>query len=273
MTYQEILYAVSDGVASVTLNRPEKLNAWTAQMEQEFNHAVLAASRDSQVRVILLTGAGRGFCAGADMSLLSAAAEAGSTVSGHRRSDVDFPEDAPAELRKRYSWLLAVPKPVIGAINGAAVGLGFVIPLYCDIRIASTAAKFCTIFSKRGLIAEYGMAWMLPRIVGLSNAMDLLLSARMVDAAEALRLGLVTRVMGEENFAAEAHQFAVELAGSVSPRSSTVMKRQVYAALTQNLGESIDTAFDEMMQSIACEDFKEGVRHFLEKRKPAFSGR
>jgi enoyl-CoA hydratase/carnithine racemase len=273
MSYSEILYQAREGVATITLNRPDKLNAWTARMEQEFSQAVLAAASDDAVRVILLTGAGRGFCAGADMSLLSAAAEASSTVSGHRRSDVDFPEDTPAELRKRYSWLLAIPKPIIGAINGAAVGLGFVIPLYCDIRIASSAAKFCTIFSKRGLIAEYGMAWMLPRIVGLANAMDLLLTARMVDASEALRLGLVTRVMGEENFAGEAQAFAMELAASVSPRSSRVMKRQVYAALNQGLGESIDTAFDEMMQSIACDDFKEGVRHFLEKRAPAFSGR
>jgi len=273
VTYQEILYGAGDGVATITLHRPERLNAWTALMEKEFNHAVMAANADPEVRVLLLTGAGRGFCAGADMSLLSAAAEAGSTVSGHRHRDVDFPEHAPAAMRKRYSWLLTMPKPMIGAINGAAVGLGFVIPLYCDLRIASSAAKFCTIFSKRGLIAEYGMAWLLPRMVGLSNAMELLLTAKMIDAAEAHRLGLVSRVLAEENFASEARAFAVDLAQSVSSRSLAVMKQQVYKAMQQNIGESIDDAYEEMLASIDCEDFKEGIRHFLEKRAPAFTGR
>ncbi|MBK5291006.1 MAG: enoyl-CoA hydratase/isomerase family protein [Acidobacteriia bacterium] len=272
MSYQEILYGVKDGVATITLNRPERLNAWTELMEQEFNQAVLTANADQQVRVILLTGAGRGFCAGADMSLLSAAAEAGTTVSGHRRSDVDFPEGAPADTRKRYSWLLTIPKPIVAAINGAAVGLGFVIPLYCDLRIASSTAKFCTIFAKRGLIAEYGMAWLLPRMVGLSNAMELLMTAKMIDAGEAQRLGLVSRVLPEENFAADAQAFAVELAQTLSPRSLRVMKRQIYQGLRQSIGESIDDAYDEMLASIACDDFKEGVRHFLEKRAPVFKG-
>ncbi|MBM3813875.1 MAG: enoyl-CoA hydratase [Acidimicrobiia bacterium] len=273
MSYQEILYGTANGVATITLNRPEKLNAWTAQMEREFSQAVLTANADDTVRVVLVTGAGRGFCAGADMSLLSSAAEAGSVVSGHRKLEVDYPEGAPARLRKRYSWLLAVPKPLIAAINGPAVGLGFIIPLFCDIRVASTAAKFSTIFAKRGLIAEYGLAWILPRMVGLAPAMDLLLTARTFGAAEAQQLGLVTRVMPEESFATEANALAEEMACGLSPRSLRIMKRQVYEALETGLSESLDSAFEKMIESIACEDFKEGVQHYLEKRPPAFKGR
>lgn len=273
MEYQEIQYAAAGGAATITLNRPGKLNAWTARMEEEFNHAILHANADDAVRVLVLTGAGRGFCAGADMSLLSAAAEAGSSVSGHRRIDVDFASFAPEELRKRYVWLLATAKPIIAAINGPAVGLGFVIPLYCDIRIAAASARFSTIFARRGLIAEYGMAWMLPRIAGLSNTMDLLMTGRTFGAAEALRLGLVSQVIPDAEFAARTQELAIELASKVSPRSLRIMKRQVYDALRGSLPQAVDTSFDEMLASIECDDFKEGVRHFLEDRPPAFTGR
>lgn len=207
------------------------------------------------------------------MSLLSTAAQSG--LGAHRRITGDLPVEngVPDQFRKKYAWLLSVPKPIVAAINGASVGLGFVIPLYCDIRIASSAARFSAIFSRRGLIAEYGVAWILPRLVGLPAAIDLLFSSRMIDAAEAHRIGLVTRVLPEEGFAEAAQAFAKELAQSVSPRSLRIMKKQIWEAQFQSLAESFDAAVVEMVASLQCEDFKEGVAHFLEKRAPAFTGR
>ena len=162
---------------------------------------------------------------------------------------------------------------MIAAINGPVVGLGLVIALYCDIRLASDAARFGTAFAQRGLIAEYGMAWMLPRLVGHANALDLLFSARMIDAAEALRMGLVNQVYPRETFLESAQKYAVDLASNVSPRSLRVIKRQVYDAMFQTLAESFESSEQEMLASLQSEDFKEGVAHFIEKRAPAFSGR
>ncbi|MGH9721272.1 MAG: enoyl-CoA hydratase-related protein [Bryobacteraceae bacterium] len=272
MAYEEIVYEVSDWVATITLNRPERLNAWTARVEEEAGAALRAAAADDSVRAIVITGAGRGFCAGADMSLLSDVASSGG--SGARRTaDVECDGDAPRDFRKKHVWLLTVPKPIIAAINGPAVGLGFVIPLYCDFRFASEAAKFSVIFSKRGLVAEYGMAWMLPRLVGLPNAIDLMFTSKTIDAQEALRIGLVNRVLPAGGFVAAAQAFARELATSVSPRSLGIMKRQVYAAQLHGLGEAVDVAVREMVDSFGTEDFREGVAHYLEKRSPAFTGR
>ncbi|MEX0677570.1 MAG: enoyl-CoA hydratase [Pirellulales bacterium] len=277
MAYEDILYEVSDRVATVTLNRPTKLNAWTQKMEAEVQEAMLSAGGDSSVRVIVLTGAGRGFCAGADMGDLDSLSKSGDPAETVNRLRAHFAgpriDGALADFQKTYSYFPAIGKPIIGAINGPAAGLGFVISLYCDLRFASDQAKFSTAFARRGLIAEYGMSWMLPRLVGLANALDLLFSARLIDAAEAHRLGLVSRVIPQDQFAAEVRKYALMLASEVSPRSTRVMKRQVYGALFQNLGEAIDVANEEMVQSLACQDFKEGVAHFLEKRPPAFTGK
>jgi enoyl-CoA hydratase/carnithine racemase len=177
------------------------------------------------------------------------------------------------DFQRTYSYFPAIGKPIIGAINGAAAGLGFVIALYCDIRFASEQAKFSTAFARRGLIAEYGMSWLLPRLVGTANALDLLFSARLIDGTEAARMGLVNRVIPHEQFAAEVGAYARELANACSPRSLRVMKRQVYEAQFQTLGEAIDLATTEMIESLQCQDFKEGVAHFLEKRAPAFTGK
>jgi enoyl-CoA hydratase/carnithine racemase len=278
MAYEDILYDVSDRVATITLNRPTKLNAWTGKMEQEMQQAMLQAEHDDDVRVIILTGAGRGFCAGADMANLDGLVKAGANnqeikaglserFSGPRR------EGARPDFQKTYSYLPAIDKPIIGAINGAAAGLGLVISLYCDMRFASDQAKFTTAFARRGLIAEYGLSWMLPRLIGVANSLDLLFSARVIDAQEALRMGLVSRVFPQEQFAQEVRKYALELATSVSPRSMRVIKEQVYNALFQTLAEAIDSAHEEMFKSFTSEDFKEGVAHYLEKRPPAFTGR
>jgi enoyl-CoA hydratase/carnithine racemase len=275
MPNQETLYHVAERVATITLNRPDKLNAWTAIMEREVRAAMSDAEQNENVRAIVLTGAGRGFCAGADMSLLSTVAEKG--LDEARRAQAVQPAsgcgDARADFRKKYSYFPAVTKPVIAAINGPVVGLGLVLALYCDIRLASDAARFGTAFAQRGLIAEYGMAWMLPRLVGHSNALDLLFTARMIDAAEALRIGLVNQVYSREAFPDMVHKYAVDLASNVSPRSLRVIKRQVYDAMFQTLAQSFEISEQEMLASLQCEDFKEGVAHFIEKRAPTFTGR
>lgn len=271
----EALYQVADGVATITLNRPEKLNAWTAVMEQEVRSAIEDAERDDQVRVIVLTGAGRGFCAGADMSLLSNVADRGLDEGTRDRAlqTGEAREGVRRDFQKKYSYFPAVEKPVIAAINGPAVGLGLVIALYCDLRCASDAARFSTAFARRGLIAEYGMAWMLPRLVGLPNALDLLLSARTIDAAEALRMGLVNQVFPNDVFLARVGENARDMASNVSPRSLRVIKHQVYDAMFQTLSEAFESSEREMLASLRSKDFKEGVAHFLEKRAPTFTGK
>ena len=281
MPTQETLYNIANRVATITLNRPGKLNAWTALMESEVRSHMENAEQDDEVRVIILTGAGRGFCAGADMSLLSAAAERG---LDYRDLDDRGPEQvlrdganrgegAAPDFQKKYSYFPAIGKPVIAAINGPVVGLGLVITLYCDLRLASDASRFSTTFARRGLIAEYGMAWMLPRIIGIANALDLLFSARTIDAAEALRMGLVNRVFPQETFLEKAQEYAQELASTVSPRSLRIIKRQVYEAMSQPLAEAFDISVREMMACFRTEDFKEGVAHFVQKRPAAFTGK
>src|SRR3974377_1565586 len=243
MPNQETLYGVADRVATITFNRPDKLNAWTARMESEVRSAIENAERDDNVRVIILTGAGRGFCAGADMSLLSAVAEQGRVDQGREQvlhQCTSRREGVPPDFQKRYSYFLAIGKPIIAAINGPVVGLGLVIALYCDLRMASDAARFSTTFARRGLVAEYGMALMLQQIVGLANALDLLFSARTIDATEALRMGLVNQVFPQTAFLEKVHEYAQNLASTVSPRSLRVIKRQVYEAMAQPLSEAFD---------------------------------
>ena len=276
MPSQETLYNVANRVATIILNRPDKLNAWTALMESEVRSHMENAAQDDEVRVIVLTGAGRGFCAGADMSLLSAAAERDLDDRGREqvlRDGGNQREGVPPDFQKKYSYFPAIEKPVIAAINGPVVGLGLVITLYCDLRLASDAGRFSTTFARRGLIAEYGMAWMLPRIIGIANALDLLFSARTIDAAEAQRMGLVNRVFPQEGFLDKVHEYAHELASTVSPRSLRIIKRQVYEAMSQPLSEAFDISVCEMMACFRTEDFKEGVAHFVEKRPAAFTGK
>lgn len=275
MPTQEILYAVSGRVATVTLQRPDKLNAWTRTMEAEVRQAMQEAAGDDRVRVIVLTGAGRGFCAGADMSLLQDVVERRVhplPEPGRDNGNADE-KNSRADFERQYSYFPAIPKPVIAAINGPAVGLGLVIAMYCDLRLASEEAKFGTAFASRGLVAEYGLAWLLPKVIGHANALDLLLSARIVNAQEALRMGLVNQLFAHDQFMDGVHAYANDLAARVSPRSMRVIKRQVYEAMFQTLGQALDTSSEEMRASLQCEDFREGVAHFVEKRAPAFTGR
>ena len=277
MANQETLYNVADRVATITLNRPDKLNAWKGTMEQEVRGSMHEAENDPNVRVIILTGAGRGFCAGADMSLLGLIAQQGLGDQGRehvlRNTGNGGRAGARPDFQKKYSYFPSIQKPVIAAVNGPAVGLGFIITLYCDLRFASESARFGTAFAKRGLIAEYGISWMLPRLIGPANAMDMLFSARLVDAVEALRMGLVNQVFPQDSFLQSVNAYAKDLANNVSPRSLRVIKEQVYNGMFQTLSEAFEGAEQEMVKSLQCEDFKEGVAHFLEKRAPAFTGR
>lgn len=275
MVYEQILYEVSDWVATITLNRPDKLNAWTFKMEAEYKHAIADAELRDDVRAIVITGAGRGFCAGADMSLLSSVA--GGEID---TSDLDSLEAQPGQgdevaddFRKQYSFPPAVGKPIIAAVNGHAMGIGLVHALYCDIRFASSTAKFGTAFAQRGLIAEHGIAWILPRIVGLENAMDLLFTARIIEAEEALSMGLVSRVVAPDDLLVAARAYASQLATLSSPRSIRIMKRQIWESMFTRLGPAIDDAVKEMMESFGCEDFREGVLSFMEKRPANFTGK
>lgn len=276
MNYEEILYDVRDRIATITLNRPDKLNAWTAKMGGEVRAAMYAAEADPEVRVVVLTGAGRGFCAGADMSLLSGIAANGAVDPAHalaHHSTEERRDNIAPDFQRKYSYFPSIAKPVIAAVNGPAAGLGFIISLYCDLRFASDTARFGTAFARRGLIAEYGIAWMLPRLIGPANALDLLLSARIVPSEEALRMGLVSAVFPAETMMDSVRAYAAELTSLVSPRSVSVIKRQVYNGFFQTLEEATISAEQAMIESLQSEDFKEGVAHFMEKRAPAFTGR
>ena len=276
MSYEHITYEAAEGIATCTLSRPEQLNAYTPRMGIELRDAMYAAAADDGVRAIILTGAGRGFCAGADMKLLGAFSGAGRMTDAGNLPKITHPEPAGpvrADFRTEYSYLMSIPKPIIAAINGPAAGVGFVFALFCDIRLAAASARMGAIFSRRGLVAEYGSSWILPRLVGLANANDILFSGRLVTATEAERMGLVSHVFEDKDFVAHVRSYALELVQRSSPRSIRVMKRQIYEDQTNTLATSVDVARREMHESLGSEDFREGVAHFLEKRHPRFSGR
>ncbi|MGE5594479.1 MAG: enoyl-CoA hydratase-related protein, partial [Hyphomicrobiales bacterium] len=208
MDYQDILYEVDGHAAVITLNRPEKLNAWTGTMEREYRDALKRSDADPQVRAVILTGAGRGFCAGADMGALNEIAAAGGQDSREEPQTGGIEDN----YRQPFSFPLATKKPLIAAVNGPAAGLGLIHSLYCDIRFASEQARFGTAFAAIGLVAEHGISWLLPRLVGTGNALDLLYSARVIGAEEALRMGLVQRVYPADELLPATREYVEYLA-------------------------------------------------------------
>lgn len=241
-------------VLILTFNRPQVLNAWTNELEDAYFDLLAAADEDPGVRAIVVTGAGPGFCSGADLSLLQNVGEASGGDLARPR-----PRAFPTTMRK----------PLIGAVNGVAAGLGLVEALYCDVRFGSSAARFTTAFAKRGLIAEYGISWMLPRLVGRSRAMDLLLSSRMVDATEAYRIGLLDHLV-EGDVVDEAVAYAADIAAACSPKSLSVIKFQMVADETASFGESQGRAEVLMVNAFRGPDVVEGVTSHLERRAPNF---
>lgn len=257
----ECLFEVREpGIGLITLNRPERLNAWTARMGHEYFAAIDAAVADPRVRVIVVTGAGKGYCAGADMGTLQGIPSP---------SDQPSSGDSIVEGRMQDE-ITRIPKPVIAAVNGAAAGLGLVQALMCDIRFAADTAKFTCAFSKRGLIAEYGISWVLPRLVGQANALDLLMSSRIVMADEALAMGMVNKVVPADQLMDVVMAYAADLAMNVSPSSMSVMKRQVYGDYNKDIATASTDALVLMGQSFGRPDFKEGVQSFVEKRQAEF---
>ena len=273
--YTQILETQQDGVLTLTLNRPERLNAWTPVMQAELETAIRAAGGNPDVRCIIITGAGRGFCAGADMNHLQDIQDDTSGAAQSATARVERP--APTGLEKtydgRFGYLYACPKPIIAAINGPCAGIGLVFSLFTDLRFTTNDAKFTTAFAQRGLIAEHGIGWLLPRLVGESNALDLLFTARVFKGNEAASLGLVNKSLPAAELMPHVQELAAFLATQVSPRSVAVMKRQVRAAYFQSYTESLAEADAEMAASFTTFDFKEGVASFVERRAPAFQGK
>ncbi|HMD51288.1 MAG TPA: enoyl-CoA hydratase [Solirubrobacteraceae bacterium] len=255
-----VLKHVEQGVAVLTLNRPDRLNAWTDEMETLYFDMLEECGREAEVRVIVVTGAGRGFCAGADMQALQELGDGGPS------------EEAIAAERRPQSLPHSISKPVIAAINGACAGIGLVQALMCDVRFASQGAKLTTAFARRGLVAEHGISWILPRLVGPARALDLLLSGRVVLAEEALALGLVNRVVAPEQLLDSTLAYGRELAVHCSPASMATMKCQVYTDLDRDLAVSTAEADRLMVESFTAPDFLEGVNSFLERREPRFAG-
>jgi enoyl-CoA hydratase/carnithine racemase len=269
--YQELVYSVDDPVATIAFNRPDALNAFTPRTLAELRHALAAAEADARVVGIVITGSGRGFSAGMDMNALADMSKGGSGGSG-----TEVPRATPGDtamgenFQGAFTYLLAVRKPVIAAINGACAGLGMCIAMLCDMRFAERQAKFTTAFAQRGLIAEHAISWILPRLIGSSRALDLLWSARRFDGEEAVRLGVADRLCDAGTSAEAAATYIREIAATASPTSLKVMKQQVYRHLNMELGAAMDETNRWMDESLKRADFREGVESFMQRRPPRF---
>jgi len=243
----------------ITLNRPDRMNAWTPTMETLYFDALTEAAADDKVRAIVLTGAGRGFCAGADMDDLSEIGASGEITPGR------------IQARKK-TFPLSIGKPLIAAINGPCAGLGFVQSMMCDVRFAAEGAKLATSFSKIGLIAEHGISWLLPKIVGLSHSLDLLMSGRVITAEDAHTIGLVNYLSTKDDIVSDALAYADTLSRTASPSAMAVIKKQVYAHLLQDLDSALADSDRLMHKAIGNKEMAEGVAAFGERRDPSYAG-
>lgn len=259
MNADHILYERRGSLGLITLNRPDRLNALTREMIDGLNRLVREADADPEVLVICVTGAGRGFCAGLDADYLKQVAEQG--VS----------EPSSDELPILFPALVEAQKPVIAAVNGPAAGGGFAIAALSDLRFMAENASLTTIFAKRGLIAEQGLSWFLPRIVGVGRALDLLWRSPKVDAATALQIGLAERVCAPDSLLSEVEAYAAELAANVAPRAVVLMKRQVYADLQRPMAEALWATDRLIGETVDDEDTREGVRSLIERRPARFA--
>lgn len=262
MSIPEVSYERRGRLGVVRLERPEALNALTMPMIAEVETLIRAAEADPEVFAICVTGAGRGFCAGLDMSVLADHAAGRAPPARAERS----PRQA-----MMFSFLLDISKPVIAAVNGVGAGGGFVLAMMCDLRFMAEDASLITVFSKRGLIGEHGTSWILPRLVGLSRALDLLWSSRRVDAAEAWRIGLADRLAPADGLMAAVEAYVAEMAATVSPRSVAVIKAQVHADLARGFDEGARQTAGLMADSLAHPDATEGAASFVERRGPGFA--
>jgi enoyl-CoA hydratase/carnithine racemase len=271
--YVDIRYDVDGCVATITLNRPDTLNALTDLMHAEIRHALDASERNPDVVGTVLTGAGRGFCSGVDMQSLSAMSAAGKrlgTAHEHLAADPGNPERDP-NFDGSPTYFLGLRKPLIAAVNGPCAGMGFSYATFCDLRFMDRDARIVSAFSSRGLVAEHGTSWMLPRLVGPSNALDIFWSSRRIDADEAWRMGWANRVSDPGRSVHDAQDYLRAIAGTAAPMSLMMMKRQVYKHLNRELGDALRESMGWMDESLARDDFKEGVASFVEKRPARFA--
>jgi enoyl-CoA hydratase/carnithine racemase len=263
-------YEVEDRVATISLHRPERLNAWTGRMHTEYRALLARASEDRGVRVIVVTGSGRGFCAGADTRALAGHVERGSYDAG-LAEDVARPGyGVLPEFEADFAYQFGIPKPIIASINGPAAGVGFVLACYCDLRFAAHDAKLTTSHGRLGLPAEYGLSWLLPRLVGITRAADLLLSSRVVLAQEAAGMGLVNRVLPPDELAGFTSEYARRLADEIAPSSLAATKLQLYRDLHRDAASAVEDASARMAVMMQGSDFAEGVAALGEKRSPEF---
>jgi enoyl-CoA hydratase/carnithine racemase len=271
MELKVVLYEVIDGIATITLNRPHRLNAWTGRMHAEYRWVLDQADRDPSVRAIVVTGAGRAFCAGADARALE-----GHVAKG--RYDPGTPDELAnpgygvrPEFDADFAYHFGLSKPVIAAINGPAAGVGLVLACYADLRFAAAGAKLTTAHGKLNLPAEFGLSWLLPRLIGLTRANDLLLSSRICLAEEALTLGLVNAVLPSDELLPYTYDYARKLIATVSPGSLRETKRQIYADFHRDVASAVRES-KELVERMATEpDFAEGVAAFVEKRPPRWA--
>lgn len=249
-----VLYDVADKVVTITMNRTERNNAWNAALETAYFDALERARTDDDVNVIVVTGAGKMFSPGADMNVLQGEEDVAGGVQGPRR---------------RQTFPLTIAKPIIGALHGACAGIGLCQALMMDIRFAAEGTKFTTAFARRGLIAEHGISWTLPRLVGQAAALDLLLSARVVLADEAQALGLVNKVFSADELLDQTLAYAGDVAANCSPKSMATMKAEVYRHFHLGIAEALDEDDKLMTRSFGFPDFAEGVKSFVERRPPS----
>lgn len=262
MGYQDILFEKDKGTAIITLNRPEKLNAFTWVMGNEIREALLEVENDPELRVTIITGAGRGFCAGADLS------EGGTTFDGSNRPRPE-PGSEPSSLLKYY---FSLKKPVIVAYNGPAVGVGVTMTLPYDIRIAGESARLGIVFNRRGIIPEVGCPWLLPRIVGISRAAELMYTGRILNAREALEFGLVSRVVPDDQLMSTAREMAGDIAVNCAPVSVALTKHMLYQFLSEPDPEKAERINHQYFAWTGKQpDAREGVISFLEKREPKWN--
>lgn len=261
-----VLYEVTpSGVAIVTLNRPDRLNAWGPDMAGPFYAAIDRAEQDPAIKVIVMTGRGRAFCAGAHLGAPGSAGRVGESLeSAGGKSVADLVGERPPH------FVTELRKPVIAAINGPCVGIGFTQALMCDVRFAAAGAKLGAVFARRGLIAEFGVSWILPRLVGWGVALDLLLSGRTFLADEAARLGLVKEVVPPEDLLGRVLEYAEDIAGYCSPTAMAVIKRQAYGDATRDVVTATADAEALMWEALPRPDVLEGIVSFLQKRPPQF---
>ncbi|MCC6434186.1 MAG: enoyl-CoA hydratase/isomerase family protein [Acidimicrobiales bacterium] len=267
--YQDIVVHTADPVCVITLNRPEKLNAFTYRTLGELRRAVEAAAADPAVVGIVITGAGRGFSAGLDADTL--AAVTGAAGAGEVPAEAAVVgRGADGELPGLFSYLLQVPKPVVAALNGVAAGGGVVLAALCDVRIASVDASLTTVFLKRGLVAEHGTSWVLPRLLGPGRALDLLWTSRRIGAEEALAAGMVEHVVPAAELLERAVAYVREIAANASPAAVAATKRMVYEHLGLGYADALRDADREQWLALDGPDAAEGAAALLEKRPPRF---